>query len=57
MQLESGADTGFPVGGGGRGGAPTYEFAKFSKKLHENEKIAGRVGGGDGGRPGPLRPP
>ena len=27
------------------GGAPTYEIAKFSKKLHEIEKISGRVGG------------
>ena len=33
---------------GGRGlwgwGAPTYDFAKFSKKLHEIEKIVGHRG-------------
>ena len=42
-----GADPGFPVGGGanppgGRQpsrGAPTYDFAKYSEKLHEIEKI------------------
>ena len=28
----------------GRGAA--YDFAKISKKLHENEKILGRRGGG-----------
>ena len=28
------ADPGFP-----RGGAPTYNFAKFSPKLHETERI------------------
>ena len=35
---------GFPVGGGvnHRGGAPTYDFAKFCEKLHEIEKILGR---------------
>ena len=27
------------------GGAPTYDFAKFSEKLHEIEKILGRRGG------------
>ena len=40
------ADPGFSVGGGanrpGEGGAPTYEIAKFSEKLHEIEKISGR---------------
>ena len=43
----SGADTGFPVGGGADplgGGAPTYDFVKFSEKLHEIEKILGRGG-------------
>ena len=56
-----GADPGFPVGGerrSYRGGASTYDFAKFSQKLHEIEKI---LGGGGGGRcaPGalPLDPP
>ena len=29
-----------------RGGAPTYDFAKISEKLHEIEKILGRGGGG-----------
>ena len=33
--------SGFPRGGGAnsRGGAPTYDFAKFSRKLHEIERI------------------
>ena len=46
------ADPGFPRGGGansrGRGGEPTYDFAKFSKKLHEIERIWTPVGGGGG---------
>ena len=33
----TGADRGFPTGG-----APRYDFAKFSEKLHEIEKIFGR---------------
>ena len=35
------ADLGFPRGGGANspGGAPTYDFAKFSQKLHEIERI------------------
>ena len=37
------ADPGFPRGGGanspGGGEAPTYDFAKFSQKLHEIERI------------------
>ena len=35
------ADPGFPRGGGTNspGGAPTYDFAKFSQKLHEIERI------------------
>ena len=42
----SGADPGFPVGGGANppGEAPTYDFAKFCEKLHEIEKILGRRG-------------
>ena len=36
----------------GGGGAPTYEIAKFSEKLHEIEKISGRRGGG-----APPKPP
>ena len=37
---------------------PTYDFVKFSEKLHEIEKILGR-GWGGGGRSGcaPLNPP
>ena len=41
----TGADPGFPIAGGAnpRGrGAPTYDFAKFSKELHEIEKILGQ---------------
>ena len=43
----SGADPGFPVGGGANppGGAPTYDFAKFCEKMHEIEKILARKGG------------
>ena len=48
------ADPGFPQGGGanspGGGGAPTYDFAKFSQKLHEIERIL-TPGGGGGARP------
>ena len=45
--MYSGADPGFLVGGGANppGGVPTYDFAKFRKKLHEIEKILGRGGG------------
>ena len=36
-------DPGFPVGGSAnRPGAPTYDFVKFFKKMHEIEKILGR---------------
>ena len=38
----SGADPGFPVGGGSNHPgtlASTYNFVKFSQKLHEIEKI------------------
>ena len=41
------ADPGFPTGGGANpkgGGAPTYYFANFSQKLHENEEILGQRG-------------
>ena len=53
---ESVADPGFPRGGGAnspkRGGAPTYDFAKFAQKLHEIE----RIWTGGGTRPSrPLR--
>ena len=42
------ADPGFPRGGGANspGGAPTYDFAKFSQKLHEIERIWTPGGGG-----------
>ena len=34
------ADPGFPRGGGAKPpGAPTCDFAKFSQKLHEIERI------------------
>ena len=42
------ADPGFPRGGGANspGGAPTYDFANFSRKLHEIERIWTPGGGG-----------
>ena len=43
----SAADPGFP-----RGGAPTYDFAKFSQKLHE---IEGILTPGGASPPAPLR--
>ena len=48
------ADPGFPRGGGANspGGAPTYDFAKISQKLHEIERIWTPAGGVR-----PLRPP
>ena len=48
MKPKSGADTGFPVGGGANPGmgAPTYKFAGFSQKLHEIKKILVRGEGG-----------
>ena len=51
--LPSGVNPGFPVGGGADplGGA-TYDFVKFSQKLHEIEKILGR--GGRRARGAPL---
>ena len=45
-------DPGFPQGEGANspgGGAPTYDFAKFSQKLHEIERIW--TPGGGGARP------
>ena len=54
-ECQAGTDPGFPVAGGadptGVGGAPTYDFAKFSTDLHEIEKILGRRGRA------PLPPP
>ena len=51
------ADAGFPRGGGANSpGAPTYDFAKFSQKLHENERIWTPGGGGASLVP-PLDPP
>ena len=45
MTSKTGADPGFPVGGGANppegGWAPTPDFAKFCEKLHEIEKILG----------------
>ena len=43
------ADPGFPRGKGANssgGGEPTYDFDKFSQKLHEIERIWTRGGGG-----------
>ena len=60
MKNPPGADPGFHVGGGANppgGGAPTYNFANFSEKLHEIEKILGRGGGGVARRGPPLDPP
>ena len=54
----TGVDPGFHVGGGAKPlgrGAPTYDFVKFSEKLHEIEKILDRKGGGAPGAP-PLNP-
>ena len=48
LTLIPAVDPGFPRGGGG---APTYDFAKFSRKLHEIERIWAPGGGGGGGRP------
>ena len=45
---EPGADPGFPVGGGAGplgGGVPTYNFVKFSEKLHEIFELGGHVVG------------
>ena len=43
LATSPGADPGFPVGEGADplGGASTYDFVKFSEKLHEIEKILG----------------
>ena len=51
------ADPGFPRGGGANspGGAPTYDFAIFSQKLHEIERMWAPVCGGGGGTS--LAPP
>ena len=52
------ADPGFPRGGGANspgGGAPTYDFAKFSQKLHEIERIWAPRGGAS--LAPPLDPP
>ena len=49
---------GFPRGGGANspGWAPTYDFAKFSQKLHEIERIWAPQGGRASLAP-PLDPP
>ena len=52
--LSSVADPGFPRGGGANSrGAPTYDLVNFRRKLHENEEILARGGGGAR----PLHPP
>ena len=50
---QSVADPGFPRGEGVNppGWTPTYDFAKFSQKLHEIERIWTLGGGGGGARP------
>ena len=52
-------DPGFPRGGGANspGGAPTYDFAKISQKLHEIERIWTPGGDARPLRPPPLDPP
>ena len=51
------ADPGFLVGGSADPpGAPTCDFAKFSKRLHDIEKILDRRRGLDGSLPDPLMP-
>ena len=46
FKMLTGVDPVFLVGGGASPptGAPTYDFAKFSEKLHEIKKILGRRG-------------
>ena len=50
LESFAGADSVFPVGGdvnpSGGGGAPRYDFAKISEKLHKVETILGRKGEG-----------
>ena len=54
FQMFTVADPGFPRGGAPTPqGAPTYNFAKISQKLHEIERI-GPPGGREGRAP-PLR--
>ena len=55
-QLWAVADPGFPRGGGAnsQGGAPTYDFVNFRRKLHENEEILAARGGRASPAP-PLR--
>ena len=55
VELYTGADTGFPVGGGANSwGAPTYKLARFSQKLHEIKKLWS-WGGAHRGRPPWIR--
>ena len=53
-EQKSVADPGFPRGGGAnsQGGAPTYDFVNFRRKLHENEEILAA-----GGARVPCAPP
>ena len=60
MSSQTVADPGFLPGGTPilRGwGAPTYDFAKISQKLHEIERIWTRGGGGHASLLPPLNPP
>ena len=55
----SGADPGFPVGGGAnlQEGATIYNFANFFKKYHMKLRKFSAVGGGARGGVLPLDPP
>ena len=57
--LSTVADPGFPQGGGANswGGAPTYNFAKISRKLHEIERSWMPGGRGVHVPRAPLNPP
>ena len=59
QQYITGADPGFPVGGGAnlQKGAPDYKIARFTEKLHEIKKILVRKGGGRTPGVSPLDPP
>ena len=47
LKMLSGADPGFPVGGGvNRPGAPTYDFAEFSKNYMKLKKTIRQKGEG-----------
>ena len=53
------ADPGFPRAGDANSprGAPIHDYAKFTQKLHEIERILTRGGGGGARDAPPLDPP